>query len=57
MIADYTRRGGVRNLERQIGALLRNAAVTIASGESQSVSIDPAPWNESRSSARERRGA
>ncbi len=29
-------------LERQIGALLRNAAVTIASGDAQSVSIDAA---------------
>ncbi len=40
VIAEYTRRPGVRSLERQIGALLRNAAVTIASGDAQSVSID-----------------
>ena len=32
VIVDYTREAGVRGLERQIGALLRNAAVTIASG-------------------------
>jgi len=30
VIVDYTREAGVRSLERQIGALLRNAAVTIA---------------------------
>jgi ATP-dependent Lon protease len=39
VVVDYTREAGVRNLERQIGALLRNAAVTIASGGAQSVSI------------------
>jgi ATP-dependent Lon protease len=39
VIVDYTREAGVRSLERQIGALLRNAAVTIASGSAQSVSI------------------
>ncbi len=41
LIVDYTREAGVRSLERQIGALLRNAAVTIASGGAQSVSIGP----------------
>jgi ATP-dependent Lon protease len=42
VIVDYTREAGVRGLERQIGALLRNAAVTIASGRASSVAIDAA---------------
>jgi ATP-dependent Lon protease len=42
VIADHTREAGVRNLERQIGGLLRSSAVTIASGDAQSVSIDAA---------------
>jgi ATP-dependent Lon protease len=40
VIVDYTREAGVRSLERQIGALLRNAAVTIASGNATTVAID-----------------
>jgi ATP-dependent Lon protease len=39
VIADHTREAGVRSLERQIGALLRNAAVTIASDGAKSVAI------------------
>ena len=40
LIVDYTREAGVRGLERQIGALLRNAAVNIASGRTAHVAID-----------------
>jgi ATP-dependent Lon protease len=42
VIVDHTREAGVRNLERQIGALLRNAAVAIASGLSSNIVIDVA---------------
>jgi ATP-dependent Lon protease len=42
VIVDHTREAGVRNLERQIGALLRNAAVAIASGLSSRIVIDVA---------------
>ncbi|MDP9065283.1 MAG: endopeptidase La, partial [Pseudomonadota bacterium] len=42
VIVDYTREAGVRSLERQIGALLRHAAVSIASGRTPSVAIDAA---------------
>jgi ATP-dependent Lon protease len=42
VLVDYTREAGVRSLERQIGALLRNSAVTIASGHASSVAIDGA---------------
>jgi len=42
LIVDYTREAGVRSLERQIGALLRNSAVSIASGGATSVAIGPA---------------
>ncbi len=42
LIGDYTREAGVRSLERQIGAVLRNAAVRIADGSTTQVQVDPA---------------
>ncbi len=38
-IQHYTREAGVRNLERQIGKLLRHAAVRIAEGQAEAVRI------------------
>jgi ATP-dependent Lon protease len=43
---DYTREAGCRNLERQIGAVLRNVAVRIAEGKATSVRIDAADLPE-----------
>jgi ATP-dependent Lon protease len=40
IIRHYTRESGVRNLEREIGKALRNAAVRIAEGTAESVRID-----------------
>jgi ATP-dependent Lon protease len=40
VINEYTRESGCRNLEREIGALLRNAAVRIAEGKVDNVQID-----------------
>jgi ATP-dependent Lon protease len=40
IIRDYTREAGVRTLERQIGAVCRRAAVSIAEGEVESLKID-----------------
>jgi ATP-dependent Lon protease len=39
---DYTREAGCRNLERQIGAVLRNVAVRIAEGKATAVRVDSA---------------
>jgi ATP-dependent Lon protease len=40
LISGYTREAGCRSLERQIGALLRNAAMQIAEGKAASVAFD-----------------
>lgn len=40
LIRDYTREAGVRNLEREIGRLVRHAAVRIAEGAAGPVEID-----------------
>ena len=41
----YTREAGVRSLERQIGQVLRNAAVRIAEGQSGPIRIDRSELN------------
>ncbi len=40
IISDYTREAGVRNLERQIGALCRHAAMRIAEGTVERVRVE-----------------
>jgi len=42
LVHDYTREAGVRNLEREIGSVLRRAAMRIAEGEAQTVAVDAA---------------
>ena len=39
LIQDYTREAGVRNLEREIGAVLRSAAMKIAEGKAEAVTL------------------
>jgi ATP-dependent Lon protease len=41
LIDGYTRESGVRNLEREIGAVLRNVAMRVTEGAVQSVRIEP----------------
>jgi ATP-dependent Lon protease len=40
LIGDYTREAGVRNLEREIGSVLRSAAMKIAEGKADRVTVD-----------------
>jgi ATP-dependent Lon protease len=40
IIEGYTRESGVRNLERQIGAVLRNIAMRVAEGHAEGVNVD-----------------
>ncbi|HUN90983.1 MAG TPA: endopeptidase La [Burkholderiaceae bacterium] len=40
IVRDYTREAGVRNLEREIGSTLRRAAMRIAEGQADQVTID-----------------
>src|SRR5262249_14350090 len=41
IISDYTREAGVRNLERDMGAILHHAAMRIAEGDAQCMKIEP----------------
>ncbi|WGZ92528.1 MAG: endopeptidase La [Candidatus Thiothrix putei] len=42
IVADYTREAGCRNLERELAAVMRNAAIQIAEGKTERVAITPA---------------
>ncbi|MEZ5476445.1 MAG: endopeptidase La [Thiolinea sp.] len=46
LVADYTREAGVRNLDREVAALMRYAAVRIAEGQTDSLEIGAADLPE-----------
>jgi ATP-dependent Lon protease len=46
IIREYTREAGVRQLEREIGAVLRSAAMRIAEGNAEQVRIEPPDLRE-----------
>ena len=46
IIRDYTREAGVRQLEREIGAVLRSGAMRIAEGTAQHVRVEPEDLTE-----------
>lgn len=46
IIEDYTRESGVRNLERKVGAVVRNVAVSVAMGNEYTKKIQPAQVRE-----------
>ena len=52
IIHEYTRESGCRSLEREIGALLRNAAMRIAEGKESAVRFQPEDVSEALGPAR-----
>ena len=42
LVHDYTREAGVRNLERELGSVLRSVAMKVAEGKAEQVAVDEA---------------